>query len=1179
MFGKPLSLRLAVYAVPTILLFGYGFLTDAASWQTGKKVSTKSKLAMIDSAEIHYNTGIEFYKAKNYDAAVAEFKEAIKYNPHHERAYKKLADVFKERKRLDEAETHFQELAIKYSQNSYPYFALGLVLAEQMHYQEAIENYKKSIQRLPQSAMFYASLVKAFKELKNLEAAIDFMNRRIKTNPQDPFAHYGLARAFVEQSKWNQALASSDRAIKLNRDIFDFYLLKKSIFNGSQKYEEGLELCRWALQKAIEQNDLEFKYYFLEGLGLFHSKIEQYQEALKYHKDALIISRQIGEKDDEVNTLNNIGFAYWRVGNLQEAASYFNQSLEICRALGLKDMEIDLNNLGVVYMDMGEYEKAIPQLREALNLARIAGNRKLESSALGNLSTVYSYQGDYPQAIEYAELAVGINREIGRKIGESSNLGNLGLLHVELGNYANALEYLSRALSIAEEVEDQYLQGIWRNGLGAIHSALGDQARALSHFEAALNISREIADKLHEGQCLANIGSTYWELGDTTKSINYFQQAMKLFVETGDRSNEGLTYANLAYAYIHIANYKESQQFIEQSLKVFQEIGNKYGESNAYNSLGLLRLKLKQYPQAIISHQKALVIAEEIRASQHIWEAKFGLARACEQQGNFTEALTQYTQAINTVETVRGQIPLEEQKAGFLESKLEIYNKLIHLLFAMNQKEPDKRFDAKAFHYAERAKARALLDILSEAKIQIREGIAPDLLVRQKEIFRNIAKIQTKPRSTELTGGERKELSDELKVEEENLEGLRLELRQKNPAYADLEYPEPLSLLDVQQKVLGKNDLLLEYSLGDENSYLWAITRENSYIFQLPNQKEITQKVESYLKMISKGPRSNFETLGIALFDILLKPANKVLKTKPNLIIIPDGILHYLPFEAMISHLEKNEPHYLIESKNISYAPSASVLEFIKNQMPAQTNKRELLAFGDPIFGDETATAKREVFAPDTTSVDTLTVEITERGLYEERGFKFSRLPHTAKEIEKIAAHIPIDKKQTYLRAEAKEERAKAAQLSHYRIMHFATHATLDEQKPGRSAIVLTLDNDPTEDGFLQMNEIFNLKLDADLVVLSACQTGRGKLLRGEGVIGMTRAFMYAGARSLLVSLWPVIDESTANFMANFYSYMRQGQAKNEALRRAKLDWIKGEKRPLRHPYYWAPFVLMGNSN
>ena len=365
--------------------------------------------------------------------------------------------------------------------------------------------------------------------------------------------------------------------------------------------------------------------------------------------------------------------------------------------------------------------------------------------------------------------------------------------------------------------------------------------------------------------------------------------------------------------------------------------------------------------------------------------------------------------------------------------------------------------------------------------------------------------------------------------------------------------------------------------LGEEQSYLWVIAKDTNYVCTLPAEKEIIRRVEPYLAMLEQPPRPGISPadMGKNLFDLLIPPAVWK-RSRANWIIIPDGVLCYLPFETLISRLENGAPQYLIESCSLSYAHSASVLAQIRKQKaPAKREgKRELLAFGDPWFGEaeNAASTRRSSNTP-----DSATAPVDERELYVERGFELRRLPYSAVEVESIAKFFPKTHATIYLRVEATEERAKAELRRRYQFIHFATHGVVDDTLPGRSSIVLTLDRDPAEDGFLQMNEIFNLSLDAELVALSACQTGRGKFVGGEGFLGLTRAFLYAGAKSLLVSLWPVNDQSTARLMAAFYSYLRAGKTQAGALQSAKIDFIRGEPAATRHPYYWAPFVLIGN--
>jgi CHAT domain-containing protein len=341
-----------------------------------------------------------------------------------------------------------------------------------------------------------------------------------------------------------------------------------------------------------------------------------------------------------------------------------------------------------------------------------------------------------------------------------------------------------------------------------------------------------------------------------------------------------------------------------------------------------------------------------------------------------------------------------------------------------------------------------------------------------------------------------------------------------------------------------------------------AVTSDASALYRLPAQKVIQEKVDAYFKIVGQAPTSLSPIpAGKQLFDMLLAPAGELLNSVKDLIIVPDGGLYVLAFETLAVEAHPNRTHYLVESYNVRYAPSASVLAMIKGRRlkaPLKHNM-DLLAFADPIFNKDES-------------------DVLYRGSALERRLDLRRLPNTAMEVERIAGLFPQDSRKVYLREAAKEGIVKSEALTDYRYLHFATHGIFDETLPERSGIVLTLEDDPAEDGILQVQEIFNLKVDAEMVVLSACQTGRGKYMRGEGLLGLTGAFFSAGADALVVSLWRVSDASTADFMASFYDYIQQGKSKPQALRQAKLDFLKSTVAAKRHPFFWAPFVLVGMS-
>jgi CHAT domain-containing protein len=611
-------------------------------------------------------------------------------------------------------------------------------------------------------------------------------------------------------------------------------------------------------------------------------------------------------------------------------------------------------------------------------------------------------------------------------------------------------------------------------------------------------------------------------------------------------------------------------------LDINRKIGNRYSLSQTYLNLGGLYVEIEDFEQALQSYSKALEIGESLRIPEIIWEANYGIGLINQKSGENSFAKDRYKKAIQTFDKIREKIITGEQKSHFYKDKISVHKDLINLLFQDYQENKDKRILEVAFYYAEHAKARTLLDILFESKIKINKGVNPKIIDKQTQIFRNISKIRTDLLKDDISENQRHQLNSDLNIEEENLDKLQHKLKTENPAYANLNYPKPSRLTEIQNSIVGEGDLLLEYLLAEPNSFLWVISKDNASFFILPGEKEIGKNVNEYLSIISKPPSDNqiSNESGEKLFQNLLSPITTTLQQHQNLVIIPDGILYYLPFESLIIESENNLPVYLVENYNTRYAPSASVLMWIKqeNQKSNSNQEIELVAFGDPVFDARIETNEA------INDENILTYNVAERSIYENTGFNFRRLPYTGVEVKEIASLFNSDKISINLRENASEEKFKAMNPIDSRIIHFASHGLLNEKHPNRSCIVLTLDDNPVEDGFLQMNEIFNLEINSELAVLSACQTGGGKLVHGEGVIGLTRAFLYAGVSSVVVSLWTVNDRSTTQIMSNFYKYLQQDISIDEALRKARNDLLKGEIASLRHPYYWAPFIFIGNS-
>jgi len=793
--------------------------------------------------------------------------------------------------------------------------------------------------------------------------------------------------------------------------------------------------------------------------------------------------------------------------------------------------------MGMAYWNLGQYERAMAFYRQALKVQKGIGNLEGEGNALTNMGNVYANLSQYEEALEFYHRALAIKKKIGDRRGEGTLLGNMGVVHW---------------------YQDQYEQ-------------------ALGFYQQALSIRREIEDRTGEGNDLTNVGNVYADLGQSQKALACYKQALKIRRELGDRAGEG----------------------------------------NALNNMGALYRDLSQHQKALEFHRQALAINMEIGNQKEIWLSSYGTARSLEELEKFPEALKHYEIAVQTIESIRGSLRGEELKTGFLEHKLFVYQDLLKLLFRLHKKDETKGYDRKAFRYAERCKARSFLDQLAEAGAGIQKGVEPGLLTREQDLYGQLARARKNLRKN-ISEAERVHIRSQVKNLERQLEHLQWEIRDKNPSYAELKYPQPIGIQEIQNEILGDGEILLNYFLGKDELYIFAVHQTRFHALILPvGEKEINQRIARLLmpfRQINQARDDQFvETLNRLdlrlahdLYQQLVQPAERHMKVgtdynpAPTLLIVPDGALHYLPFEMLVTQGGEGPLHhasiggkekrfslfseysratYLIEKYPIVYAPSASVLkpEILYHARKRGEPSRTLLAM---------APFSREMHGSGETLKSSPVAHEIFKGILVKPSEKIqvrvlSPLQFSGKEVQKIG--ILFKPRSLCLVGAKATETELRSRLKDYRYLHLSTHGLLDSERPMYSSIVFY-------DGLLQTYEIFNFETQADLVALSACETGLGQLKRGEGVVGLTRAFMYAGAPSLLVSLWSVSDESTAELMVEFYQHLQAGRNKGAALRQAKLA-LMGQRKETgyqdkygnviymsyAHPFFWAPFVLLGD--
>jgi CHAT domain-containing protein len=527
---------------------------------------------------------------------------------------------------------------------------------------------------------------------------------------------------------------------------------------------------------------------------------------------------------------------------------------------------------------------------------------------------------------------------------------------------------------------------------------------------------------------------------------------------------------------------------------------------------------------------------------------------------------------------------------------------------------------AEAFQIVEQSRARSLLDMLGEAGSNITEGVPADLLKRKQDNLdrqQEIAEIMTgNSLNPDADKKSNADLETELNQLSTDYDSIENQIRAASPRYASLTLPQPLSLAEVQQQVLDDKTALLEYSLGSQNSYLWAVTQGGVSLYKLPARSAVDQQsidlrnqlVPTRLRtriagidvastqtrglgVAAAAPDNSaaaaFATASNALYKTAVEPAAAVVGDK-RLLIVADGALNYIPFEALVTAsggADYSAMPYLVKTNEIVYAPSASVVAVIRKQTVKPTGKNVLLV-ADPVFNSNDPRSKGAPAAPaadgDTRGLglaSALTdVAGTPANQTPATGLLLARLTGTRTEAEEIAklTRTSGGTADVWLDLQANEQSMQTKDLKSYRILHIATHGLLNAERPQFTGLVLSLVGNKTGDGFLRTDEIFNLKLGAPLVMLSACETGLGKEKKGEGVIGLTRAFMYAGAPTVGVSLWSVADRSTADLMTDLYKRMLTGQGMSAvaAKRAAQQSMITGKKYSA--PFYWAPFVLVG---
>jgi CHAT domain-containing protein/tetratricopeptide (TPR) repeat protein len=866
-------------------------------------------------------------------------------------------------------------------------------------------------------------------------------------------------------------------------------------------------------------------------------------------------------------------------GSLVEAMETYEQGLVLAREAHDARHEAWLCQLlGIAAFDAGQFQRA----RENLKIAgeRVpADDPYLRLNIFNELSTLASSAGDFQSALALNQQVIDLLEPMNANVDLGVILSNRGNMYFKLGNYERALESDERALALVRAGgAPAFTEGMTLLNVGTMLGRLGRTSEALARLQEALALARSASLRPLEGGCLQRIGVLYVDAGDGSSALAPLQSALEIFTPMGDRRQASVLTA-LGKAYGLVGRHQEAIDVLERSLTQIRETG-----------------------EATMEATVLLLLADNNR-----------------ELGRLTAARARAEEAAALVESSRPKIAREDLRLSHWALSQKTYDVLIDVILAEQEKEPDAALQAAALEISERSRARTLREMLLETQVDIREGIEPALLAREREVrqlmnleaSRRLRRRGRSPEGTTAGPDEMSRLTDEY-------QRVQSEIRASSPRYASLTQPAPITLAEIQA-LLDEGTVLLEYDLGPKNSTLWAVTRGALEIHRLPKQAEIEELARRFHDRLTARNRTvaassaaarlagwrsadeEAKQLAETLSRFLLAP----LRPRPEwrrLVIVADGALHYVPFTALplppgwTVPVEKPStrhasPASLVQRFEVATAPSAAVVSLIRQQ--GATHSAGLAVLADPVFDREDPRVQAQLgTAPkrpphrsrprDVPALLAFSMTEGHDSLFDPTSTlgapSLPRLEYT-RELADSLYHSTVGR--PTLRAvdfEASRQTATAADLARYRTVVFASHALMNSRRPELSGIVLSLvdEKGQPQDGVLRLPDVYNLKLDAELVVLGACETALGEEVKGEGLIALSRGFMYAGARRVLASLWMVDEEATMELLKRFLRKVENDKMSYpEALRQAQLE-VASQAR-WAAPYYWSGFVLQGD--
>lgn len=934
-------------------------------------------------------------------------------------------------------------------------------------------------------------------------------------------AHFAIARVlYSELTDWTASLREAKAAASLYRET------GQESLHASARHLEAAAMIEEATQVDKQSSKPD------------DASPAMFDKARTIFLDAADTKSVFGEQFEYARIINDIGLSYYYQGIWDKARAHFAEAATAFHTASEWSEELLATmNLGVINQEEGRLAEALDSYTKALELIPSGKLSDLRGIILDNMSTVYLALGEIDDALGSSLQALELHEARGELKAQGQSLGDIGVTYYLAGDLPLALEYLERALQMRRRAND---------GRGQV---------------AALRY----------------LGSIYYERKQTNRAIAAHREAMALAASSTDRAKAGILLGrDLAFA----GKRQEALEVLTQAINDARQSTIASTRASTLVERGAALRADGRLADARTDLETAQKLFNEFGMLSHQARTHYELAHVSRDSAEFDKAMAEALSAIELVEHQRGQITNPDLRAAFLGANRNYYHFYIDLLMTRYFATDDTDYLEAAFKASERARARTLADLLAESSIDIQKGISVELRHRERTLHEGLAELRYRHEDL-LTTASRSDQVEEvlhrLRRVEAELVALETKIRRESPGYADLTAPAILDVADIQQG-LDPDTLLIHYALGEPRSYVFTVTRDSVRGFLLPSGdfiESLAHRVHENLSVRSGRPVKVPDSAILEqLSRHVLSPLRKLL-TKRRVIVVADGALHYVPFAALLRESGSDGSVPMLMMHEVVSVPSMSVLAARRQQARTRPQPlRTLAIFADPIFTKDDSRFVEQTY-PVTVGA-AAQIKLSRTG--SSRLNSFQRLPETGEEAAVISSLVAEDQRFVATGFAVNRDALLAEQLQDYRIIHFATHGLIDARYPALSALALSFydaERSPI-DGLLRLHDIYNIELNADLVVLSACDAALGREVRGEGLVGLTRGFLYAGASMVVASLWQVPDRATATLMERFYdAHLRQGKSPTAALREAQLS-IASEPR-WRDPYYWAPFLAMGD--